>query len=183
TTLTLEFTQPADATGIKLYCSAEEPTGGVVSGGWVEIISATFGSGQVTAVISDADKDRTLYFRLEVTGGVNAGYSNTAGKQGASAVTPVYTENPPDNHIDNTTPDEDQPTGTDNVTDKMLQVTTNSTGMQITGLIPGEVFAIYNMQGQLVFRGKAAGTEAFIVLSGRGTYVVVTDRQALKAAY
>jgi hypothetical protein len=39
------------------------------------------------------------------------------------------------------------------------------------------------MQGQLVYQGKAVGTETLITLYSRGVYVVVTDRQVVKAVY
>jgi hypothetical protein len=53
----------------------------------------------------------------------------------------------------------------------------------ITGLVPGERFRIYNLQGQLVRHGKATATEARILLRERGVYIVTAGNRVAKAVY
>ncbi|MDR1864704.1 MAG: T9SS type A sorting domain-containing protein, partial [Bacteroidales bacterium] len=90
TAVTLNFTEPTGATGKSLELSMDAPQEGVVVSGWTSV-SATFdGAGNAALTIPNADS--TFYFRLIVTGGLNEGTSNTAGKMGRQAMaTSVYT--------------------------------------------------------------------------------------------
>jgi hypothetical protein len=56
-------------------------------------------------------------------------------------------------------------------------------GLQVHGLVPGEVFSIYNISGQLLFSGKATANEQFVSLRERGVYIVTTGNRSVKAAY
>jgi hypothetical protein len=53
----------------------------------------------------------------------------------------------------------------------------------ITGLVPGEHFRIYNLQGRLVCHGRAAAAEVRISLRERGFYVVTAGNGVAKAVY
>jgi anti-sigma28 factor (negative regulator of flagellin synthesis) len=56
-------------------------------------------------------------------------------------------------------------------------------GLLISGLVPGESLTLYNMQGQLVYKGKATAAEERIRLSVRGVYVVVNANRTVKTVY
>jgi hypothetical protein len=58
-----------------------------------------------------------------------------------------------------------------------------SDGLQVYGLVPNEVFSIYNMSGQLRFSGKATAAEQLVPLRERGIYIVVSGNRSVKAAY
>jgi hypothetical protein len=65
---------------------------------------------------------------------------------------------------------------------KLIAVST-SNGLLVCGLAPGEVFSIYNMSGQLHFKGKATATEELVPLRERGIYIVVAGERRVKAVY
>jgi hypothetical protein len=56
-------------------------------------------------------------------------------------------------------------------------------GLLITGLVQGEFFRTYNLQGQLVCQGKATATEVHVPLRERGVYIVTAGNGVVKAAY
>jgi hypothetical protein len=56
-------------------------------------------------------------------------------------------------------------------------------GLLVRGLVTGETFAVYNLYGQLVYTGKATGSEQLVPLNGRGVYVVTADSRRVKAVY
>jgi hypothetical protein len=64
-----------------------------------------------------------------------------------------------------------------------LHATSTNGGLQVFGLVPGEVFSIYNLSGQLVYKGKAATPEQFVPLNVRGIYIVVAGERRVKAVY
>jgi len=51
------------------------------------------------------------------------------------------------------------------------------------GLVPGEVFGIYTIQGQLLYRRKAGASEERIALSNKGIYIIVAGERKIKAVY
>jgi hypothetical protein len=53
----------------------------------------------------------------------------------------------------------------------------------ITGLVQGEHFRIYNLQGQPVYQGKATATEERVPLRERGVYIVTAGDRVVKAVY
>jgi hypothetical protein len=65
---------------------------------------------------------------------------------------------------------------------KLYAVSTGS-GLQVHGLVPGEVFSIYNISGQLQFKGKATATEQLVPLRERGVYIVVSGNRRVKTVY
>jgi hypothetical protein len=75
-------------------------------------------------------------------------------------------------------------TGTEDVPQSAkLYAVSAGDGLQLFGLVPDEVFSIYNMAGQLLFSGKATAAEHFVPLHERGVYIVVSGKQSVKAAY
>jgi hypothetical protein len=58
-----------------------------------------------------------------------------------------------------------------------------SGALVITGLVEGERFCIYNLQGQLVYRGKASASEERVPLRNRGVYIVTAGNGVAKAVY
>jgi hypothetical protein len=64
-----------------------------------------------------------------------------------------------------------------------LHAVSTENGLRIKGLVPNDVFSIYNMQGQLVYRGKAITTEQTVNLRGRGIYIVTTGGRQIKVVY
>ena len=75
-------------------------------------------------------------------------------------------------------------TGTEDVSaSATLYAAASSDGLRLFGLVPGEAFRIYNVSGQLLFRGKATAVEAFVPLREHGVYVVTSGNRSVKAAY
>lgn len=74
----LSFTEPLDAESKTLELSSDSPVDGEVTSGW-KTISATFDNNG-NATVASLPADRTIYFRMKVTGGHNEGISNTAGR-------------------------------------------------------------------------------------------------------
>jgi hypothetical protein len=72
------------------------------------------------------------------------------------------------------------PTGTEVVTATALHAYAADGGLQVSGLIPGELLTIYTMQGQLVYKGKAIANEQHVPLYGRGVYIVVNGNRTVK---
>ncbi|MDR2534376.1 MAG: leucine-rich repeat protein [Tannerellaceae bacterium] len=54
-------------------------------------------------------------------------------------------------------------------------------GLQITGLTSGEELSIYDVSGQLLYKGKAAGGELYVSLSARGSVIVAAGKRVVKA--
>ncbi|MDR3269171.1 MAG: T9SS type A sorting domain-containing protein, partial [Tannerella sp.] len=75
------------------------------------------------------------------------------------------------------------PTATEEVASTALRAYAADGGLTISGLIPGESLTLYNMQGQLVYKGKATANEQRISLHGHGVYIVVNGNRTVKAAY
>jgi len=78
TSVKLSFTEPRNATNKALEYSVAEPIEGEINTGWASV-SATF-DGNGNAVVSGLPADKTIYFRMYVTGGINEGFSNKAGR-------------------------------------------------------------------------------------------------------
>jgi hypothetical protein len=55
--------------------------------------------------------------------------------------------------------------------------------LHISGLEPGETFAVYNMQGHLLYKRKATAAEEQIRLSGSGVYIVTSRGRVVKVMY
>jgi hypothetical protein len=53
----------------------------------------------------------------------------------------------------------------------------------LTGLIQGEHFRIYNLQGQPVYQGKATATEERVPLHERGVFIVTAGNRVTKVVY
>ncbi|MDR3193935.1 MAG: cadherin-like beta sandwich domain-containing protein, partial [Tannerella sp.] len=77
----------------------------------------------------------------------------------------------------------EMPTGTEEVASTALSARAADGGLKVSGLIPGELLSLYNMQGQTVYKGKAIAGEQHIPLYGHGVYVVVNGNRTAKAAY
>jgi hypothetical protein len=75
------------------------------------------------------------------------------------------------------------PTGIENVQSAKLQAISTGGGLQVRGLVQGEVLSIYNLSGQLVYNGKATASEQLVPLQVRGIYIVVAGERRVKAIY
>jgi hypothetical protein len=64
-----------------------------------------------------------------------------------------------------------------------LQAIPTENGLHIKGLVPNEVFGIFNLQGQSVYKGKAIAPEQFVPLNVRGIYIVVSGERRTKVVY
>jgi hypothetical protein len=64
-----------------------------------------------------------------------------------------------------------------------LRATSVPGALLITGLVPGEPFGIYNLQGQLIYHDKAKATEERVPLHERGVCIVTTGNRVVKAVY
>jgi hypothetical protein len=64
-----------------------------------------------------------------------------------------------------------------------LYAVPSSDGLQVCGLVPDEVFSIYNISGQLLFSGKATAAEQLVLLRERGVYIVTTGNRSVRAVY
>jgi hypothetical protein len=78
TSVTVSFTEPQGATGKAMEYSADEPVAGEVTTGWTAIPATFDNSGN--AAVSGLPADKTVYLRMTVTGGINQGISNIAGR-------------------------------------------------------------------------------------------------------
>jgi polygalacturonase len=56
-------------------------------------------------------------------------------------------------------------------------------GFTVTGLVHGEAFGVYNLQGRLVACGKATSAKAHIYLRDKGAYIIVAGERKAKAVY
>ncbi|MDR0833994.1 MAG: hypothetical protein LBN93_07435, partial [Candidatus Symbiothrix sp.] len=75
------------------------------------------------------------------------------------------------------------PTGIENVQSAKLQAISTDGGLQVSGLVHGEMLSIYNTSGQLVYNGNATAPEQFVPLNVRGIYIVASGNQRIKAVY
>jgi hypothetical protein len=64
-----------------------------------------------------------------------------------------------------------------------LKATSGNGVLLITGLVQGEHFRIYNLQGQLICHDKATATEERVPLRKRGAYIVTAGNRVVKAVY
>ncbi|GAB6394924.1 MAG: S-layer homology domain-containing protein [Bacteroidales bacterium] len=64
-----------------------------------------------------------------------------------------------------------------------LHAAPEDNGLLITGLTPGETFCVYNLQGQLCYRGEAHSGNKRIYLQQKGIYIVVAGERKVKAVY
>jgi hypothetical protein len=78
---------------------------------------------------------------------------------------------------------DDTPTGINSSAAQTLQAISTDGGLQVRGLVPGEVFSIYNLSGQLVYNGNATAPEQFVPLNVRGIYIVASGNQRIKTVY
>jgi hypothetical protein len=74
-------------------------------------------------------------------------------------------------------------TGINNPQLQSLRAFSKEGGLHIIGLVPGEVFGVYNMQGKLCYKGKAITNEQTVSLRDRGIYIVVAGEKRVKALY
>jgi len=69
------------------------------------------------------------------------------------------------------------PTGNDEVHDLVdapeLQAFASNGVLHINGLHPGESFTVYNLYGQLLYKGMATSTEVQVALRMKGVHIVV----------
>ena len=75
------------------------------------------------------------------------------------------------------------PTGIENPQSAKLYAVSTGSGLQVHGLVSGEVFSIYNMSGRLFFKGKATGAEETVPLRERGIYIVAAGERRVKVVY
>jgi hypothetical protein len=54
-------------------------------------------------------------------------------------------------------------------------------GLQILGLVPGEVFSVFTLQGKLIYQGKAIAEEQFVRIPAAGVYLVLAGERRIKA--
>lgn len=73
--------------------------------------------------------------------------------------------------------------GSEYVGGSSLFATVTSGALLIKGLLPGEEFRIYTVQGQLCHSATATSTEQTVYLRDRGLYIVATKEQAVKVKY
>ncbi|MDR2119169.1 MAG: hypothetical protein LBP25_06520 [Tannerellaceae bacterium] len=64
-----------------------------------------------------------------------------------------------------------------------LKATSLSGGLLITGFVEGEQFRVYNLQGKLVYHGKAKAAQERVLLPERGVYIATAGNEAVKAVY
>jgi hypothetical protein len=64
-----------------------------------------------------------------------------------------------------------------------LSVRAISGGLQVSGLVPGEALALYNMQGSLIYSDKASANEQRLPLREHGIYIIVSGKRTAKAVY
>jgi hypothetical protein len=74
-------------------------------------------------------------------------------------------------------------TGTEEIQVQTLQAIATASGLYISGLIPGETFSVYNLLGQLSYKGKATVSEQYINLRNRGIYIITNGNKTVKAIY
>ena len=79
------------------------------------------------------------------------------------------------------------PTGNDEVHELVdapgLQAYASNGVLHINGLHPGESFAVYNLYGQLIYKGMATSTEAQFALRVQGVHIVIaTGSQSARTA-
>jgi hypothetical protein len=65
----------------------------------------------------------------------------------------------------------------------VLRTIPTSDGFMVTGLVAGEVFSVYNLQGQLVYQGRATASEEAVYLRNKGVYIVVAGAERVKVGY
>jgi hypothetical protein len=64
-----------------------------------------------------------------------------------------------------------------------LSVRAISGGLQVSGLVPGESLALYNMQGGLIYNAEASANEQLLPLREHGIYIIVSGKRTAKAVY
>jgi acetolactate synthase regulatory subunit len=74
-------------------------------------------------------------------------------------------------------------TGIEAAGNGLLHAVATDDGLTVLGLVPGEVFGIYTIQGQLLSRRKAGASEERIALSDKGVYIIVAGERKIKAVY
>jgi hypothetical protein len=67
--------------------------------------------------------------------------------------------------------------------DSPIRAVSTSSGLQVRGLVPGEMFGIYDISGRLQFKGKATAAEQLVPLRERGVYIAVSGNRRVKAVY
>jgi hypothetical protein len=74
-------------------------------------------------------------------------------------------------------------TGIEAAGNGLLRAVSTDDGLTVLGLVPGEVFGIYTIQGQLLYRRQAGASEERIALSNKGIYIIVAGERKIKAVY
>ena len=54
--------------------------------------------------------------------------------------------------------------------------------LYVSGLKPGKPWSIYNLYGQLIYTGTAAGDEAKIPAPGKGIFIITDGKESIKTA-
>jgi len=62
----------------------------------------------------------------------------------------------------------------------VLKVRSSGGSIHVSGLHPDEMLSVYNLQGGLLYAGKAAAAYQSIKVAGRGVYIVVAGRRTAK---
>ena len=71
-------------------------------------------------------------------------------------------------------------TGNENIHPSTLTASASNGILYINGLQPGKPLHIYNITGQLVYKGVAKATQESIAVAARGIYVVTAGTQTVK---
>lgn len=74
-------------------------------------------------------------------------------------------------------------TGIGNVQTGGLHARAGNGGLRISGLVPGEIFSIYSVHGQMLYQAEASDNDAWVVVHGHGIYIVVSGEERIKAVY
>ena len=74
-------------------------------------------------------------------------------------------------------------TGNATAGDKAIGVRTTAGGLWVTGLVPGEILTLYDMQGRPVYDGKVSSGEQFFPLCEHGIYIIVARMRSSKVVY
>jgi uncharacterized protein YjdB len=67
-----------------------------------------------------------------------------------------------------------------NVVKAQLMVSVRNNVLKIGGLSAGDLFNVYNMQGVLIYKGKATASEAYVNLPSRAIYIVTAGKERVK---
>jgi hypothetical protein len=166
TDLRLTFTEPENVVGKAMEYSTDEPIEGEVTTGWTTVSASFDDAGHATLTVPDADK--TCYFRLRVTGGLNEGVSNVAGKMGkvSSDIATDVVEVRIDDAVAIT-----------------LYPNPASDYITLNGVTAGSTISVYNAMGTQVIDRKVVASPVTLIVAHlpAGVYVVrIMDGKTIK---